>query len=758
MSVSDDWDIDYPNKRLSHIDGVLSYDTGTGAQAAVGSYVFGATSGAVGKVLSRTGNATSGTLTLTNVVGQFEDNEVIEQMSRVAFDNVTTANNGFSVGDTVTDSVTGSIDVRAIEYNEDGLGGGILYGDNFSSFGDNLVLKITGGSADVADSDTVTANEDNDTALGTTQTAGTLAKPGTTTTNTSCIINFDAGTQNIPEQAIIEDATTGATGLVEQTYQTAGAAVGSLRLVDWDSANSWGDNNVLRLDQALDYNNQVVGQVFSVGNVVVGSISGATGRVILDTGTTLVFADESGTWNISDDLEVGGVKIAEANSVNTTLNVAAVNGATRLEQRPGSVGGGVSQGGIYAATESLNIVRKSNSFYTYAQDTFDELAQMDDDEPIEADVKGGAYRLVFDWNIPDLGFRFLRKGGWADTSGANVWANPQTQGVLNKITDTKYLLDSSQPYRQPQLYVEQDGLKVDPWWLEGQVDVLIKTRTRTSTTTHDPVTPALGQLVLGGDPGVAGGYTIFAREFHTSTYDATQVDGSGGGVNSVALGTAPDQTNNPNGTHTMDYTGGSGVALVVGEEFTAGSGNSIKVGQVVSDTGGVAATGTLEYVLKSGTQFVNTDSCTAVVSGKTFTAPTPTSVVAGFSADIAFPVIDITATPSGGTGISGTFRTGEALSQAVTGATGRGCHLPISHIIPRGSGRWLRFYGLHWQCRCEHRRHWCRDNQQRLPVRQVSGAAGRRNLYLQWARNLRCGHGGQSVQATDGYLLRDQAG
>jgi hypothetical protein len=121
----------------------------------------------------------------------------------------------------------------------------------------------------------------------------------------------------------------------------------------------------------------------------------------------------------------------------------------------------------------------------------------------------------------------------------------------------------------------------------------------------------------------------------------------------------------------MDYTGGSGVALVVGEEFTAGSGNSIKVGQVVSDTGGVAATGTLEYVLKSGTQFVNTDSCTAVVSGKTFTAPTPTSVVAGFSADIAFPVIDITATPSGGTGISGTFRTGEALSQAVTGATGR---------------------------------------------------------------------------------------
>jgi hypothetical protein len=671
MSISDDWDIDYPNTRLSHIDGVLSYDTGTLNQADVGEYVRGSTSGAIGKVLSRTGTLTSGTLTLTNVVGQFEDNEVIEQMSKVGFDNVTTANNGFSIGDVVTDSATGSITVRAIEYNEDGLGGGILYGDSFTSFGDNLVMSITGGSADVADSDTVTANSDFDAHLGTTQTNGTLAKPGTGTTNTSAILNFDSGVQNIPEQAIIEDAGTGATALVEQTYQVSGSAVGSLRIVDWDSGTAFGDGNVLRLDQALVYQNQVVGQVFSVGNVVVGGTSGATGRVILDTGTTLVFADESGTWTTTEDLLVNGVKIAEANGSNTTLNVAAVNGATRTEQRPNSVGGGVGQGGIYAAATSLNIVRKSNSFYTYAQDTFDELAQMDDDEPIEADVKGGAYRLVFGWNIPDLSFRFLRKGGWADTTGANVWANPQTQGVLNKITATRYLYDSSQPFRQPQLYAEQDGVKLDPWWLEGQIDVLIKTRTRTSTTTHDPVTPALGQLILGGDPGVAGGYTILAREFHTSTYDATQVDGSDGGVNSVALGTADDTTNNANGTHTMNYTGGSAATLVVGEEFTANAGNSLKVGQVVSDTGGAGATGTLEYVLKSGAQFVNTDSCTAVVSGKTFTAPTPTSVVAGFGTDIAFPVVDIVATPSGGTGITGTFRTGENVTQAVTGATGR---------------------------------------------------------------------------------------
>ena len=675
MSIADDWDIDYPNKRLSHIDGVLSYDTGAGAQAAVGQYVRGSTSGAIGKVLSRTGNVTTGTLTLTSVLGLFQDNELLEAMSEIGFNAVTTTNNGFSLGDVVTDSVTGSITVRAIEYNEDGLGGGVLYGDAFTSFGDNLVLKITGGSADVADSDTTTGpNIDNDALLTTTLVNGTMEKPGTANTNRSAIVNFDAGTQNIPEQAILQDATTSAQGLVEQVYQIAGSAVGSIRVVDWDSANAWGDNNVLRLDQALGYNNQVAGQVFTVGDVVLGVTSGATGRVILDTGTVLVFADETGTWTTTEDLNVGGVKIADANGTNTVLNVGAVNQAARTEQRPTSAAGGVGQGGVYAAADGLNIVRKSNSFYTFAQDTFDELAQLDDDEPIEADVKGGAYRLVFDWNIPDDSFRFLRRGAWADTNGANVWANPQTQGVLNKIEASRFLIDTTQTFRQPQLYVEQAGLKVSSWWLEGQMDAIIKTRTRTLTTTHDPATPGLGQLIGGGDPSVGGNYTIFAREFHTSTYDATQVDGSAGGVNSVALGTADDTANNPNGTHIIDYDTGSAATLLVGEEIIFESGNTLKVGQVVAQTGDAGATGTVTYVLKSGTQFANNDSLTGTVSGKTLLVNEPVSIgddVAGFSVDIAFPVVDILATSSPAAVIGGTFRVGEALSQAVTAATGR---------------------------------------------------------------------------------------
>jgi len=120
--------------------------------------------------------------------------------------------------------------------------------------------------------------------------------------------------------------------------------------------------------------------------------------VLADTGTELVLADESGTWTTTEFLQVGGVTIASANGTNTVLAVATLelSEGIRTFQRPTSVAGGSGQGGIYDAADSLNVVRKFNSLYTLSQDTFDELLQMDDDEALDAAVKGGAYSLVFD--------------------------------------------------------------------------------------------------------------------------------------------------------------------------------------------------------------------------------------------------------------------------------------------------------------------------------------------------------------------------
>ena len=677
MAIQDEWDFNYSAKVLAHIDGTLAYDTGTGRAPAVGEYVYGATSGAIGKVLAVSGTTASGTLTLTNVVGLFEDGELLEVCSEQGFDAVTakgsSALQGIRVGDTVVDQVSGSIFVRAIEYNtsEDadgqGGGGGVMYGSSFSAFTDNSQLDISGGESDVADARGTGTN--NDSALGTTLTNGTLATPGTN--NKSVILNYDTGTVQIPEQAIIEDAATGATALVERAYDSNTVVEGSLAIVDYNDTNSWGDGNTLRLDQVIAYNNQVAGQVFSVGDVVVGATSGATGRVLLDTGTELVLADESGTWTTTEDLEVDGVKIAEANGTNTTLNCAAVNGAVLDEQLSASVGGNAAQGGIYAAGDGINIVRKFNSLYTLSQDTFDELLQMDDDEALDATVKDGAYQVVFNWLIPPLSFRFVRSGGVVMNGDQDVWANPQTVGAQNKITSTGFAYTSAQPYKQPQLYVEQDQNKIPTWWLEGNIDVLIQVRTTMDPVYITPSTPGLGQLIPGGDPQVDGAYAVFNREYHVSTYDATQFAAASGGVNTVAMGTQDETTNNPNGTHTLTISGGSAAAPVVGETFTAGSGNAKKVGVVVSDTSGTGATGDIEYVLKSGTNFANTDSLTFSVSGKTATVNgAPVDEVAGYGANIRFQVVDLAATPSGGTGITGTFIPGELVTQAVTGATG----------------------------------------------------------------------------------------
>lgn len=683
MPIADCWDFDYANEVIQHVDGVLSYDGGSGTQPAVGQYIYGVTSGAQGKVIARTGTVVSGTLDLTLVEGLFEDNEQIDIMSELDFDSIT--NGGFAVGDTIAGNSSGStIDVLAIEYNSDGLGGGTIYGSNMSAAFTNLEqLDISGGTADVANA--VGTGTDNDTLL-TAAVNGTLAVPGTANTNDSCIIHYDAGTQLIPEQAIVEGVTSGATGLVEQQYGAGDGTVGSLRLVDSDfGAADFQDNETLRVQQVVNYDAQVAGQVFSVGNVVVGATSGATGRVIavIDDGDStgrLILADESGTWDAvtPDDIQVGGVKVAEVENTTFTLNCATVNTpeGTRTEQRPKSVGGSVAQGGIYSRTESLNVVRKFNSLYTLSQDTFDELAQMDDDEALDAAFKGFAYSLVFGWRFAEntavSATRFLRKGALIDSTGAEVWANPQSQGAQNKITSTAFLEATAQTFKQPQLYIEQNGVKVESWWLEGQIDVLLKVRTRQDPRFINAATPTLGQLIPGGDPSQNGFYTVFNREYYTSTYDATEVDGSAGVVNSVALGTLDDTSNNDQGTHSASYTVGSAATLLVGEEIRTlpTSGNGAKVGVVVAQTGDAGATGTVEYVLKSGTNFVNTDVAVGTVSGKSITFAAPSGVVAGFGTDIRFNVVEIACDSTSST-IAGTFIPGEPVTQAVTGATGR---------------------------------------------------------------------------------------
>jgi hypothetical protein len=662
MAISNDWDIDFIDKVISHVDGVLAYGSNTGTAPADGDYVRGSSSGAIGKIIAGTdlgGTSATGTLTLTNVVGKFESAESLVVMDRLLFDNVTSGNGGFAVGDTLDESGAGtaSIVVRAIEYNLTSTAGdGYIYGvHSGEDFTDGDVLDINGGQTDVADADGAQTNGATFTGAATT---ATLAVPGTTNTNNSVIIHYDAGTVAIPEGATIEDASTGAIGIAQQVYGVT--TTGSVRIVNSNTTGgSWTDNNTLRADMVILYDGLQTGQVFSVGDVVMGGTSSATGRVLADTGSALILADESGTWSDDEQLQVGGTYIADADGTNTTLNLATINipGGVRTSQR-------ASQGGIYVGTASLNIVRSFNELYTYLQDTFDELGQLDDNEPMTAQVKDQAYTLVNDWQIPDLSMRFLESGSLKDEGNNNIFANIQTLGTIADITNQGFLYDTTQPTPQPNIYIEQNGAVIRQDWLEGNINVLVKVKTKTDTRYIDPTVNTLGQLINSGT------VTVFAREY-LRTYDNFTFTNTTGGYVAVPLATADDLDNNT-GQYTFSWDGGNAVTLLAGEEITVGSDTSaspLVVGIVTAQTGGTAATGTVTYVLKSSTQFSDPmPNIIGGVSGKDFDIDgSVTNVVAGYSTDIKIMTVDRRFT--GGT-TSGTFVIGETVTEATTSATG----------------------------------------------------------------------------------------
>lgn len=671
MPIDDDWDIDFANQEIRHVDGILSYNSNAGTAPSLNDYVRGTTSGAVGRVIGGSdlgGTNATGTLTLTNVVGRFANAEGLEVLSEVPFDTVGGTPQGFAVGDTLTGPTTESIDVQAIEYNQGPKiatdGEGVVYGNNLTSgfANDEQIDNSTTGATAVA---LVNGSETDNSALFTSAAVnGTLAVPGTANTNDSVIIHYDGGTIDIPEDAKVADATSGASGFVQQKVGVT--ASGSLRLVDSDtSGGSWTDDNGIELQDVVFYNNQVAGQVFLAGDVIEGQTSGIRFRVlaVIDDGDStgkLITAGKTGAVTVGEDLnkilpgDVLGAKVAEAESGTTVLAAATLNlpnGAFTLQRD--------DQGGIYGTSDSLNIRRSSNAFYSYIQDVIDELSELDDSPPLEGTFLDTVYTILDNngWEIPDLSFRFLEKGGFTDSSKNNIWTNDQSvMSIVLAQLSTGFLPDSSNPTPLPDAYVEQNGEVLAQFWLHGDVNVLIKTKSTTDTRYIVPATPALGQEIGGGDR------TWFLNEYlyEYDHFDTSKI----GATNTVPLASKDDINNNTGQYRYSFNTGGAG-AFTVGEEITGGTSGARGI-VTASDSG---ATGNVDYALKSSAQFQDAETITGAVSGKTATLDGAglSSLVAGYDADIRTMVVNRRFT--GGT-TSGTFIIGEQVTQAVTGATG----------------------------------------------------------------------------------------
>ena len=657
MPIADDWNFDYANKLIEHIDGVLTIAIGTGTYPIIGDYIQGTVSLATGKVIALTGTiGAGGTVTLTNVLGLFQNAEDLDILAHVDFDGV--GNDGFKVGDALVDQVTGTITAVQIEYNINGVAGhGTIWGTSFAAFTNNSAIDITGGASSVALADGVGTAA----VVITADTVGTLAVPGTTNTNNSVIIHYDAGTIDIPEDAHIQSAVAGAEGFAQRIH--GDTTTGSVRVIDSDTTGgAWTNNEALRVLDVEHYDTLVAGLVFSAGDVIRGQTSLFEARilaVIVDTSTTgrLIFGGATGTPFTdtediavlqADDTYLNTAKVETGQNSFEDVATIKLDVAVRDEQRE-------DQGGIYGSG-SVNIVRSWNEFYSLGMDNFDELGQLDDDPAFDGDVRDQLYTILNSYIIPDLSFRFLEKGATKDSGNNNLFINLQSAGVLADVGNHGFEPSASNPTPRPDMYVEQNGFVNRQDWLEGPVDILVKVKTSTDPQFIDPAVEALGQLINSGT------VSLHVRPYRR-TYDSSEITAPAGGQQAIFLSNAAD-LNNTTAQYSATQSGGGGTFIIGEEAIVAATGE--RVVMMNAATGGA---GNIEWANKvEGNNLVTADALVGVVSGATSTVGTVSNLVAGYDTNIRVMVIQRRFT--GGTTAVATPILGEPITQAVSGATG----------------------------------------------------------------------------------------
>jgi len=149
------------------------------------------------------------------------------------------------------------------------------------------------------------------------------------------------------------------------------------------------------------------------------------------------------------------------------------------------------------------------AFFQWLANEFAAAAQMDDDYAFVSDTPQ-VYRWVNGWDMGDeTSYQFL-KGGAIATSGYV----PDTSG---KLFANLYSIGSQ--FRDSMIYIIQNDAEISPWWIPGNIDILIKV----------------------DDSGLidSGIVTVFSRD-SDALYDHNEVNLSAGGRNPVGINTFED--------------------------------------------------------------------------------------------------------------------------------------------------------------------------------------------------------------------------
>lgn len=416
-----------------------------------------------------------------------------------------------------------------------------------------------------------------------------------------------------------------------------------------------------------------------------------------DAAGTLDLVYVVGSWTASDDVYVGSTKYAESNGVASAKTT------------------------VYTA----------RALYSFIQNTFDELGQMDDTVPMSAQTPT-EFTMINGWFIDDESTKYL-SGGAISTSGyaseiqvvthqaggfvsavvtdigKTVLETATPRGTLLHYNNTTrkwwvryasqisgtvaltissgtgqgttsaastsgedlyaniYTLGTIVTDPNPKTYVFQNGSTLAEWWGRGDVEAHID---------------VLIKVKEGGAEIDGANITVFVRHFG-DLYDHFPIDLTSGGRNAVPLATSTDLSNNASGEVILSVTSATGFDVgnfvrgvtsgAYGEILaasTSASPNTLTVGNVV----GASIFTDSETVNETTTGLAAGDTATTT----TLTSPHKTNVVNGYNnIKILFSNVRIDFTagsvePAVGATVSGGGASAQYIQSTLTGGTWAG--------------------------------------------------------------------------------------
>ena len=249
-------------------------------------------------------------------------------------------------------------------------------------------------------------------------------------------------------------------------------------------------------------------------------------------------------------------------------------------------------------------------FFQWLAGEFANSSQMDDDYAFLSDTPT-VYRWVNGWAFGHADdYKYLKGGAITSSDGNDLWSNVYSIGTQESGT---------------QIYMIQNDAEVTPWWITGNIDILVHVKSGGSWIQSEDTSGTLTD----------GGIWLYAREFG-DTYDHNFGNLSGGGRNPVGINTARDGSNQ---SGELYVTVSDSTGFTVGQfaqDTTTGavgkiasiSGNDIYLNAVRGGT--ITAANTLA-------EYSERECITA--SGTSSTISSTTNVVAGYAVSVETPFV-----------------------------------------------------------------------------------------------------------------------